>query len=155
MKPFRLYFDTSVFNFALADELPKEQEITRHVLDQAGKKICEAFISEVVLREVNRALEQKARRLMEQINICNPAVLQIDSEIQELAQHYIMSDVIPMKYFDDALHIAAASVYNLDAVVSWNFEHIVKLKTKREVTGINSMMGYKEIEVISPWEVML
>lgn len=55
---------------------------------------------------------------------------------------------------DDALHIACASVNDLDAIISWNFEHIVKLKTKREVVGINVLLGYKEIGIYSPWEVV-
>jgi len=58
------------------------------------------------------------------------------------------------KYEDDALHIAIASVNNLDVIVSWNYKHIVKLKTKREVTGINALLGYKEIEIYSPLEVI-
>ena len=42
----------------------------------------------------------------------------------------------------------------MDVIVSWNFEHMVKLKTKREVVGINLFMGYKEIDIYSPWEVV-
>ena len=42
----------------------------------------------------------------------------------------------------------------MDVIVSWNFRHIVKLKTKKEIVGINSLMGYKEIEIYSPWEVV-
>ncbi len=30
---------------------------------------------------------------------------------------------------------------------------MVKLKTKKEVVGVNILMGYKEIEIYSPWEV--
>lgn len=43
---------------------------------------------------------------------------------------------------------------DLDVIVSWNFEHIVKLKTKKAVTGINLLMGYREIEIYSPQEVI-
>jgi len=45
-------------------------------------------------------------------------------------------------------------VNNLDVLISWNFSHIVKLKTKMRVVGINRMLGYKEIEIVSPWEVV-
>jgi len=58
------------------------------------------------------------------------------------------------KYRDDALHIAVAVVNDLDVVVSWNFKHIVKLKTRMEANGINKMLGYKEIEICSPEEVI-
>ena len=61
-----------------------------------------------------------------------------------------------VSYFDedDALHIAVASVNNLDVIVNWNFTHIVKLKTRREVAVINTLMGYKPIEICSPQEVV-
>jgi len=71
-----------------------------------------------------------------------------------LAREYIEKGIIPAKYEDDAFHIAVASVNDLDAIVSWNFTHIVKLKTKREVSGINALMGYKPIEICSPQEVV-
>lgn len=59
-----------------------------------------------------------------------------------------------MKYRDDAVHIAIAVVNNLDAIVSWNLTHMVKLKTRLEVNGINKIEGYKEIEICTPREVM-
>jgi len=73
-----------------------------------------------------------------------------NSEIKALAEEYIVKGVIPVKYFEDALHIAVATVNSLDILISWNFEHIVKLKTKREVNVINVLLGYGEIEIIEP-----
>ena len=80
--------------------------------------------------------------------------LEITEEIKMLANKYIEQGIIPLKYEDDALHIAIASVNGLDIIVSWNFKHIVKAKTKREVAGINLLLGYKEIDIYSPWEVV-
>ncbi len=37
-----------------------------------------------------------------------------------------------------------------DAAVSWNFQHMVKLKTIRGVNGINKINGYPEIEILTP-----
>lgn len=59
-----------------------------------------------------------------------------------------------MKYRDDALHLAIASVENMDILVSWNFDHIVRLKTKHGVTGINTLLGHKVIDIISPSELL-
>ncbi|MFQ5835442.1 MAG: hypothetical protein ACE5HR_05940 [bacterium] len=71
-----------------------------------------------------------------------------------LANKYIVEGVIPVKYGNDATHIAVASVNDLDVVVSWNFEHIVKHKTRIEVIGINTFMGYKAIDLCTPREVI-
>jgi len=37
-----------------------------------------------------------------------------------------------------------------DALISWNFKHMVKLKTIRGVNGINRMLGFKELEILTP-----
>lgn len=154
MKILRLYFDTSIFSFAIASDVPKEKEITLKLLEEIEKSKCEVFISEVVIREINRAKAEKAVKLRDVVKKLNPVELVLDNNSQSLAKEYIKQAVIPVKYEDDAFHIAIASVNNLDVIVSWNFTHIVKLKTKREVVGINTLMGYKPIEICSPWEVV-
>jgi len=63
MKILKIYFDTSIFNFALSDDVPKEREVTLRLLDEVRKGKYEAYISEVVIREVNRASEEKAKKL--------------------------------------------------------------------------------------------
>jgi hypothetical protein len=87
------------------------------------------------------------------VNEVQPVELEFDEECRELAWEYITRNIIPRKYEVDAFHIAVATVNNLDAIISWNFEHIVKLKTKREVTGTNLLLGYKELDIYSPLEV--
>lgn len=58
------------------------------------------------------------------------------------------------KYRGDAIHIAIASVHDMDVVISWNMEHMVKLKIRREVRAVNILEGYKEIEICTPLEVI-
>lgn len=154
MKIPKFYFDTSIFNFALADDVPLEREITLRLFDEVKDGKCEVFISEVVLGEINRAPEAIAVRLRDCVKRVNPEELVLDANAQTLAKEYIKRSVIPPKYEDDAFHIAIASVNDLDVIVSWNFTHIVKLKTRREVAVINTLLGYKPIEICSPQEVI-
>ncbi len=56
--------------------------------------------------------------------------LESTEEAEKLADNYIKEGVIPEKYYNDALHIAIATKYNIDAIISWNLTHIVKFKTK-------------------------
>lgn len=83
-----------------------------------------------------------------------PTVLEVSDEVQTLAQRYIAEGVIPPKYLDDALHLAAAVVHEVEVLVSWNFEHLVKLKTRLGVNGVNRLLGYREIEIVSPEEII-
>jgi len=154
MKKLKLYLDTSIYNFAIAGDVPYEKEITLKLLDEAKKGEYNIFISDIVIREINKASEGIAIKLRDIIKDLAPEELLVDENVLSLADKYIEQGIIPVKYRDDALHIAVASVNNMDVIVSWNFQHIVKVKTKREVTGINALLGYKEIEIYSPLEVV-
>ncbi|MDR4509307.1 MAG: PIN domain-containing protein [Candidatus Brocadiaceae bacterium] len=154
IKKLKLYFDTSVFNFAFADDTPERKDLTIKLLEEVKVNKYDVYISTVVLREIHEAPREKAKKLMNLINEVQPFELLFDRDSYELAYEYIKRGIIPSKYEDDAFHIAVASVNDLDAIISWNFKHIVKLKTKKEVFGTNLLMGYKEIEIYSPMEVV-
>lgn len=55
----------------------------------------------------------------------------------------------------DALHIAVATLWKADALVSFNFQHIVCLKTMVEVNRINATLNLKEIFLCQPKEVII
>ncbi|MCL6617439.1 MAG: hypothetical protein K6T39_10165, partial [Anoxybacillus ayderensis] len=73
-------------------------------------------------------------------------------ESRILRDKYMEYGLLPPKYIDDAGHVAIASVAGAHYLVSWNFEHLVKIRTKRLVGLINAMYGYSPIELVSPYE---
>ena len=81
-------------------------------------------------------------------------VLPEDPEVQRLAKLYVAENVIPEKYAADALHIAATTVNNIDYIVSFNFRHIVKVKTIMMTELVNLREHYKRIGIYSPTEVI-
>ncbi|MEW5758163.1 MAG: PIN domain-containing protein [Candidatus Omnitrophota bacterium] len=156
MKKFKLYLDTSVLNFALTNDpsLTVHKTATLNLLEQIKQEKFDCYISELVIAEINRAPKEKAELLHSLVSKLNLKALPIDDQTKELADKYVDEKLFPVKYSDDALHIAIASVNNLDVVVSWNFQHMVKLKTKIGVVAVNNLLGYKPIEVVSPEEVI-
>lgn len=69
-----------------------------------------------------------------------------------MKQKIYLDTSIPSMYYDD-YHIAIATVNQMDFLVSWNFRHIVNVKTKQMVNLINLQNGYKTIEIIAPPEL--
>jgi hypothetical protein len=67
---------------------------------------------------------------------------------------YVVKHIIPPRYRDDGLHIAVATVNNLDFVVSCNMGHIDKRKTMIGIGFINLRAGYKNIGICSSMEVI-
>jgi hypothetical protein len=54
----------------------------------------------------------------------------------------------------DAEHIAIATINRVDALVSWNFRHIVNLQRIRGYNSVNLKYGYPLLEIRSPLEVI-
>ena len=154
LKKIRYYLATTVFNFIFADDEPSKKEITERLFANWSSLNGEMYISDIVIEEIGRAPEGIQSRLIEVIRKQNPILLSIDEETRELAARYISEGIIPEKFRNDALHIAVAVVNDLDVIVSWNLEHIVKLKTKLGVEGVNRLLGYKLVEIMTPEEVL-
>lgn len=55
---------------------------------------------------------------------------------------------------DDATHVAAASVIGADAIVSWNFKHIVRVARIRQYNAVNIARGYKPLTIVTPIEMI-
>jgi hypothetical protein len=64
----------------------------------------------------------------------------------------LMSDinegVVTSKSINDATHVA-------DAIISWNFKHIVRLDKMKGYNQINLLNGYGILTIISPLEVTI
>jgi hypothetical protein len=48
-----------------------------------------------------------------------------------------------------------ATVTRADAIVSWNFKHIVRLDKMKAYNQVNLMNGYGILTIISPKEVLI
>jgi len=135
------------------DDLQK-RDITLRFFQEIPILAEEICISEEVIREINRASEPRKSQLKGLIREVNPILLDVNQEAMELSERYVGEGIIPERYKSDSLHIAIAVCNNIDVIVSWNFSHIVKLKTRIMVNGINKLLGYHEIEICSPEEVI-
>lgn len=153
MRPLRYYVETSVWNFLLEEDRPEHQRVTERFFQQL-KQLGSVGISDVVLAEIERAQEIRRKALKGLIAKCHPELLELNREAEQLADRYIEAGLIPKRYRNDALHLAIAVVHDYDAVVSWNFEHMVRLSTRLGVNGTNKILGYREIEIVSPEEVV-
>jgi predicted nucleic acid-binding protein len=82
-------------------------------------------------------------------------VIDIDSDIEALRDAYMEAGIVGKSSFDDAEHIAVASVEKVDLVVSWNFKHIVHFDKIKGYNAINMLKGYQSVDIRSPSEVIV
>ena len=151
MKRESLYFDTSVPS-AYYDERAKERQGATIKFWKDALPNYRVYISEVTVEELEETKDETLRKKFKSL-IKDFKVLKTNKKIRDLANAYIERGVFPEKYVNDALHVAAASFYDISYVVSWNFEHLVKVKTRKSVNLVNILEGYREIEIVSPQEL--
>jgi hypothetical protein len=60
---------------------------------------------------------------------------------------------LPARFTADLTHIALATLAEVDALVSWNFKHIVRLEKIRLFNAANVELGLRTLTILSPREV--
>lgn len=150
MKKTKLYLDTSIPSFLFADDSPEKREVTIRFWDILKLGLYDILISDILLTEISRSEIPSPQELEDKLSEIVLEVVSVNGDVFSLAQKYVDEGIIPQTYRDDALHIALATYNEADALISWNFKHMVKLKTIRGVNGINRMLGLKELEILTP-----
>jgi len=148
----KIYLDTSVVSALFDERTPERKFATEQVwLKLKDKSISDVYISELVLEELQRSVEPLKNSLLSAVSSFN--VLPATENAKRLASVYIKHEIFPEKYFDDALHIAIAALNEIGILLSWNFTHLVKLKTRRMVSLVNAMESVFPVEIVSPPEI--
>jgi hypothetical protein len=143
-----------VFNFYFADDSPDKRDDTIRLFEEIRQGKYEPYTSLFVVAELQAAPEPKRSRMLDLISQYSVTALPGDDESRRIAGLYVADGIIPEKYLTDALHIAATTVNDLDFIVSYNFRHIVKLKTITLTEIVNLRENYRKIGIYSPTEVI-
>jgi len=152
IKP-KLYVETTVFNFVFADDSPEKRDDTLALFAEIKSGKFDVFTSEYALDELSAAPEEKRVKMLGLIRDHAIKLIAKSDEAVAIAKEYISQGAIPKKYEADALHIAIASIAGVDIIVSLNFKHIVKHKTKTVTEAVNLLRGYKKVAICAPSEV--
>ena len=144
-----IYLDTTIVSALFDKRTPERMTQTKQFWDHIND--YHVFISELVVDEIMGASQSLRDQMLEKIS--NFTVLPITDDAHFLADVYIKNEIFPEKYSDDALHTAITSVNKIGILLSWNFTHLVKVKTRRMVALINAIHNYNLVEIITPPEL--
>lgn len=149
-QPMRVYADTSVFGGALDREF---SDLSEAFFERVRTGCIELVVSSVVLEELENA-PAAVQRFFEELS---PHVrrVAVDEDAYELRKAYLRARVVSPKWAADALHVAVATLSGCQAIVSWNFKHIVNFRRIPLYNAINQTEGYGPIAIHTPPEVVL
>lgn len=146
----KVYLDTSVISYLQQEDTPERMKDTLALWKQFEAKKYDIYLSQVTLDEVGECRAPKRTALFEYLSRISYTKLEITNEVLKVANQIIDMGILTPKSFDDCQHIATAVVHGCDCIISWNFKHIVNIKTIRGVRSITNLQGYKPIEIWSP-----
>jgi predicted nucleic acid-binding protein len=146
----KVYTDTSVIGGCFDDEF---KEWSNALFQEFVSGIKQIMLSDLTLQELELAREEVREKVIE-IPEQHKVGIGITDEAIHLAETYITEGALTNKSYNDALHIALATLNNSDVLASWNFKHIVNLDRIRLYNSINLKLGYRMIEIRTPREIL-
>lgn len=150
MKPLRIYLDTSVFGGYFDKEFSKESVKLFEEVRKGRLKIIVGGLVGLELRKAPLAVQDLLKSLPPE---CVEEV-EFNREAEDLQMAYLEAGILTPNSATDAGHVATATVYRVDAIVSWNFKHIVQLEKMKLYNQINLKNGYGFLQIVSPREVL-
>lgn len=146
----KIYLDTSVFGGYYDAEFEKDTQILFEKIKLGQFKIVYSTTTEDELLEA----PARVKLLLEGIDINLKKIVELNEEAVNLADKYIAENVVGKTSRTDCLHIAMATINDVDILVSWNFKHIVNVKRIRGYNAVNMKLGYAMIDIRSPKEII-
>ncbi|MDR4507646.1 MAG: hypothetical protein MRJ65_05315 [Candidatus Brocadiaceae bacterium] len=149
MKIQRIYIDTSVIGGCFDQEFEKW---SNGLIKDFVNGIYISVLSEIITVEINKAPEFVKLKYADILEL-KPEILTIGDESLALLQAYTDHNILGEKFRNDLLHIALATVSEVDILVSWNFKHIVHFDKIMLFNAVNIELGFKPLNIFSPREV--
>jgi hypothetical protein len=152
----KLYLETSIISYLTAlpsrDLLVAANQQITHDWWENRREQFDIYSSQLVIQEASSGdpeFSQKRLNILKDI-----PVLTLREEMVALADRFVQKHVLPAKAGDDALHIAIATVYGLDYLLTWNCKHIANAEIQKKLVIISSEEGYELPTICTPIELM-
>lgn len=154
--PPRIYFETSFFGYLTSRpsrDLLKaaRQQVTSDLWD-VRRTSYTPLISGLVLQEAAKGdIEAAKLRLL----ACqNADILEVTQSAQDFGLLLVQKGAVPKEEPEDALHLAVATLAEVDYIVTWNFAHMVGPTAKAKLSKHIEKLGYKPPLIVTPDELL-
>jgi predicted nucleic acid-binding protein len=152
MKKLKIYLETSAISYLDQPERGEQSLDSHRLWEKLKAGEYEPVISDVAVDEIARCKEQKRKTLFGYLGQIEYTAVDVigDNKAIKIADRFISLGILKLTSYDDCLHIAAAIMNECDVIVSWNFGHIVNLKTMSGVKAITALEGYDDVLICTP-----
>jgi hypothetical protein len=149
MRKLKVYLDTSVINFLYVTDSPEYRKATEVFFEKAvAEGRVDTFVSNVVIDEISKTSDMAQRDILFGTFTKYAGIKTLtagNDEIEEIAflsEKYIENRIIPEKKVADSLHVAYTTVFQMDILLSWNFQHLANVNKEQKILAVNQTFGY-------------
>jgi predicted nucleic acid-binding protein len=123
---------------------------TRHWWDDLGSAF-RRVTSAAVIYELSRGdypIKEAALNLVSDLPI-----LPAEAAIAEIVEAYVHHRLMPADPFGDALHLATASYFRCDFLLTWNCRHLANANKFGHIRRVNGLLGLFVPDLVTPLEL--
>lgn len=153
----KVYCETSFWSYlnggrTTLAHIAVKQAATREWWD-AIAPTCDVYVSKHVDSEVEDGDPERAR--LRKASIATAQLVDgLTDEVTAFADAILASHAVPDKEITDALHIATASVYAMDVLLTWNCRHMANPVTLPKTSAVIAKAGYDCPIIVTPQEFL-
>jgi hypothetical protein len=151
MKPL-VYLETTIPSYYCDDRPAVAADIarTREWWDQE-RDAYDCFISAVVLDELSSGDYAHKADCLSLVD--GFPLLDVNQRVLEIAEVYQKHGLMPKPPSADAVHLALASFYRMDFLLTWNCRHIANANKTKHFEVLNHGMGLPVPQLITPHQL--
>jgi predicted nucleic acid-binding protein len=151
----RVYVETTIPNFYYdlrsSAAVTMRREATRRWWVDAAY-LYDLVTSTVVLGELRRG---KSSHVPLRLALMSTIpTLAVAEAVDEIVHTYVSNKLMPANPREDALHLALASFYSCDFIVTWNCRHLANPNKRTHIHQINTRLGLRVPRLVTPADLL-
>ncbi len=111
----------------------------------------ELHISDAVLQELNNGNYPRKDEIIRLVSAI--PLLPLAPDLEQVVEFYISNYVMPRSLVGDALHLAYASYFDIQYLLTWNCNHLANANERKHIRVVNARLGLSTPEIVTPLEL--
>ena len=148
----KVYLDTTIpsYFFDSRPEIEFLIKITKRWWNEESNKYI-VVTSEGTINELSKGSYPNKEKILD--FSLKLKILPFTEEIIEISQIYVDNSLMPNNLEGDAMHLAYASYYKTDFLLTWNCNHLANANKRNHIRFLNTRLGLFIPEIITPLEL--
>jgi hypothetical protein len=149
-----VYLDSTIFSF-YCDKRPNSLQRQQITADwwETQRKYYDNYTSFFVIKEVSNPVYPQWEEVTALAKLI--PVLEETPEVRGIVKAYLENKLMPVDDAGDAAHLAIASYYSIDFLLTWNCIHLANANKIEHIRRINMRLGLFTPDLITPEQLFM